>query len=148
MATHKVLSAYLPRMVDGKFVVHRAGEILENLAKKEADRLLRLRSVALVDANGKVRMPAPNEETPLLEPDLEDPQVSAGKHAAVPEAPPADPAAPVDPADPEAAGQAPRGNASLDEWVAYAKTQGATDEELAGLSRDQVRDKYAAAPTA
>lgn len=36
----------------------------------------------------------------------------------------------------------PAGNAGLDEWTAYAHSQGATDEDLEGLSRNDVRDLY------
>jgi len=36
----------------------------------------------------------------------------------------------------------PAGNAGLDEWTAYARSQGATDEDLDGLSRNDVRDLY------
>lgn len=41
----------------------------------------------------------------------------------------------------------PGGNASRDEWVAFAQTQGATEEETkptdeGGLKRDELRDKY------
>lgn len=38
---------------------------------------------------------------------------------------------------------APRGNASLEAWQEYAKSKGATDEDLDGKSRDEVRDQYA-----
>lgn len=44
--------------------------------------------------------------------------------------------------DPPAVGESPKGNASHDEWEAYARTQGATDEDLDGLGRDAIRDKY------
>lgn len=36
----------------------------------------------------------------------------------------------------------PAGNASLDDWRAYALTQGATEDDLEGLSRNDLRDKY------
>jgi hypothetical protein len=36
----------------------------------------------------------------------------------------------------------PAGNAGLDEWALYARTQGATDADLDGLSRNDVRDLY------
>jgi len=36
----------------------------------------------------------------------------------------------------------PAGNAGLDEWTAYARSQGATDDDLEGLSRNDVRDLY------
>jgi hypothetical protein len=36
----------------------------------------------------------------------------------------------------------PAGNASRDDWVAYAKAMGATDEDLEGYSRDEIRDDY------
>lgn len=40
--------------------------------------------------------------------------------------------------------EVPAGNASLDAWRDYARTQGATDEELGddGLGRDALRDKF------
>jgi hypothetical protein len=43
--------------------------------------------------------------------------------------------------------EAPKGNASRDEWAAYAVTQGAPDEEIipvedGGLSRDDLKAKY------
>jgi len=36
----------------------------------------------------------------------------------------------------------PAGNASKDEWRAYALTQGATEDEVADLSRNDLRDAY------
>lgn len=36
----------------------------------------------------------------------------------------------------------PRGNASAAEWAAYARSQGATDEQIAGKSRDDLRAAY------
>lgn len=36
----------------------------------------------------------------------------------------------------------PAGNASTEAWQEYAKSQGATDEELDGKSRDELRDTY------
>lgn len=36
----------------------------------------------------------------------------------------------------------PAGNAGLDEWTLYARSQGATDADLDGLSRNDVRDLY------
>lgn len=38
---------------------------------------------------------------------------------------------------------APRGNASLEAWQEYAKSKGATDEDLDGMTRDEIRDLYA-----
>ena len=36
----------------------------------------------------------------------------------------------------------PAGNASRDEWEAYALTHGATADDLDGLGRDAIRDLY------
>lgn len=36
----------------------------------------------------------------------------------------------------------PAGNAGLDEWTAYARSQGVSDDDLEGLSRNDVRDLY------
>lgn len=36
----------------------------------------------------------------------------------------------------------PKGNASLEAWQEYARTQGATDEDLDGATRDELRDRY------
>ena len=36
----------------------------------------------------------------------------------------------------------PKGNASRDDWAAYAKSQGATDDQLANMSRDDIRGRY------
>lgn len=36
----------------------------------------------------------------------------------------------------------PAGNASADDWRAYALTQGATEDEVAALSRNELREKY------
>lgn len=41
----------------------------------------------------------------------------------------------------EPAGE-PRGNASVREWAAYARSQGATDEQITGKSRDDLRAAY------
>lgn len=38
----------------------------------------------------------------------------------------------------------PAGNASTEDWQEYARTQGATDADLEGLSRNELRDKYGA----
>lgn len=38
---------------------------------------------------------------------------------------------------------APAGNGSLEDWQKYARTQGATDADLDGQSRDDLRKKYA-----
>lgn len=40
------------------------------------------------------------------------------------------------------AGGAPKGNASLATWQDYARSQGATEEDLDGLTRDELRDRY------
>ena len=36
----------------------------------------------------------------------------------------------------------PKGNASLEEWTAYATASGMSADELEGLTRDQIRDRY------
>jgi hypothetical protein len=36
----------------------------------------------------------------------------------------------------------PAGNASVEAWRAYALTQGATEDEVADLSRNELRDQY------
>lgn len=38
--------------------------------------------------------------------------------------------------------EAPAGNASQETWATYARTQGATDADLDGLGRDELREKY------
>jgi hypothetical protein len=38
----------------------------------------------------------------------------------------------------------PAGNASLEEWQDYARTQGATDADLEGKKRDELREQYGA----
>ncbi|HET6915734.1 MAG TPA: hypothetical protein VFH56_06545 [Acidimicrobiales bacterium] len=48
----------------------------------------------------------------------------------------------VERADPEP--DEPAGNASTEEWRAYALSRGASEEEVDGLGRDDLRDKYAA----
>ena len=45
--------------------------------------------------------------------------------------------APAPPAD-----EKPAGNASLEDWQAYATSKGMTEEELDGLTRDDLRDLY------
>jgi hypothetical protein len=52
-----------------------------------------------------------------------------------------------DPDDTGSAGPAdleeqPAGNASRDDWRAYALTQGATEDEVEDLSRNDLRDLY------
>jgi hypothetical protein len=37
----------------------------------------------------------------------------------------------------------PKGNASTDEWTAYALAHGKTEEDLQGLSRDDIRNLFA-----
>jgi len=50
----------------------------------------------------------------------------------------------VEPPEEVPADGAPKGNASRDEWAAYAKSQGAPDEETkdGGLSQTELRAKY------
>lgn len=36
----------------------------------------------------------------------------------------------------------PAGNASTEEWAEYAKAQGATDADVEGLGRNELRDRY------
>lgn len=51
--------------------------------------------------------------------------------------------APVDdPADDPGGGGKPAGNASLEKWQEYARSQGASDADLDGVSRDDLRDRY------
>lgn len=62
------------------------------------------------------------------------------------EAPKDEPAAPVDPPARPAV-EAPAGNAGRDAWADYARSKGASEDELkepadGGLSRDALRDKY------
>lgn len=48
---------------------------------------------------------------------------------------------PDDPATPVV--EVPGGNASLVAWQDYARANGATDADLDGLGRDEVRERYA-----
>jgi hypothetical protein len=45
--------------------------------------------------------------------------------------------------DDDSAGKKPAGNAATEEWQDYARSQGASDEDLEGLSRDDLRKLYA-----
>ena len=40
--------------------------------------------------------------------------------------------------------EAPSGNASTEEWAAYALSKGATAEQIDGLGRDQLREQFGA----
>jgi len=127
MAKFKVLHDAVTRVVDGNFMAHRAGEIVE-FTKAEAERLLHFKAVAPVDAHGQVTaMPEPDPVSPHIENALEDP--SDPQPALVVDAPLPEPDA----------GSAPRGNASLEEWQAFAKANGATDDDLDGKSSDEIR---------
>lgn len=42
----------------------------------------------------------------------------------------------------ETGGEKPSGNASRDEWEAYALANGKTAEDLDGLKRDEIRDLF------
>lgn len=67
--------------------------------------------------------------------------VTVGDHITGPdESGPAKAASEADRA-PEPDGK-PRGNASAEAWHDYAKSQGATDKELDGLTRDEIRNIY------
>lgn len=46
------------------------------------------------------------------------------------------------PVDEKPADEKPHGNASLETWQKFAKSKGASDEDLDGLSRDEVRELY------
>jgi hypothetical protein len=63
-------------------------------------------------------------------------EVTVGPGTVLPEAEPADEAAAADVVE------QPAGNESADQWRAYALTQGATEDEVAGMSRNELRDKY------
>jgi hypothetical protein len=39
-------------------------------------------------------------------------------------------------------GEPPAGNASTDEWRDYATSRGATEDDVDGLSRDELRERY------
>jgi hypothetical protein len=43
---------------------------------------------------------------------------------------------------PEQSSGEPAGNASLADWQVFARTRGATDEDMDGQTRDQLRDLY------
>lgn len=52
---------------------------------------------------------------------------------------------PPDPAPPDEAHEGPEvpaGNASREAWASYAASQGAFEEDLADLTRDEIRDLY------
>jgi hypothetical protein len=46
--------------------------------------------------------------------------------------------------DPESGSQdgRPAGNASLEDWQEFARSQGATDADLDGMNRNALRDQY------
>jgi hypothetical protein len=46
------------------------------------------------------------------------------------------------PADPPTGDEKPAGNASHDEWVAYAVSQGVDQDEAEAKSRDELRDLF------
>lgn len=48
-------------------------------------------------------------------------------------------------ADDSGDGGMPKGNAGIAAWQEYAQAQGATAEEIDGLTRDQLREKYGSA---
>lgn len=59
------------------------------------------------------------------------------------------PSAPEEVSVPENAGEGvsvdveqPSGNGSTEEWAAFAKSKGATDADLEGMSRNEIRAKY------
>lgn len=48
----------------------------------------------------------------------------------------------VEDGEAESGSEQPAGNASLEEWQEFARTQGATDTDLDGKSRNDLRDQY------
>jgi hypothetical protein len=54
----------------------------------------------------------------------------------------AEPAEPSDGLGTLASVEQPKGNASLEEWTAYATASGMTADELEGLNRDEIRALY------
>lgn len=58
--------------------------------------------------------------------------------------PQVEPSADDDHADDESPGARPAGNASRDEWVAYAVEQGVDVDTLAGATRDEIRALFPA----
>jgi hypothetical protein len=61
-------------------------------------------------------------------------EVTVGEGTVLPEAE-TEPAA-------EVVVEQPAGNGTAEEWRAYALTQGATEDEVAGMSRNDLRDRY------
>jgi hypothetical protein len=107
MARFKVIAAAVNRLVDGNFVSHRLGEVID-LAEGEAKRLLDLKAVAPVNRKGEVtKMPEPGPKSPLIEDGLEE--VGESKPA-VPETPP--PSAAEDDGEHETPDPAPSGDAA------------------------------------
>lgn len=136
MALHKVIADRINRLVDGNLLSHVKGEIVD-LAEAEAKRFFRLRAAAPVDDDGNVTaIPEAPKASPHLDADVE---TASGGAPVTPEPVEEEPVAVEDV-------PVPRGNASLDEWAAYAKACGATDADLDGLGQRQIRDKYG--PTA
>lgn len=90
------------------------------------------------------------------EADEEEPEtpVSAPEEPVVAESTPEAPAAPEDgsqepsqPVDEDLIGsvetvEQPAGNGSLEDWAAFAQSKGATDEDLEGKSRNEIRAAY------
>lgn len=68
--------------------------------------------------------------------DSEEASIEVGEGYVVPTTIGQDVDEPVAPAAP------PSGNASTDEWRGYAITQGASEEDIEGLSRDDLRSIY------
>lgn len=52
-----------------------------------------------------------------------------------------EPAEPISSPEPEAPAP-PAGNASLEDWQEYARSQGATEADLEDKKRDDLRDQY------
>lgn len=89
------------------------------------------------DSQNVATLPVTAEEPPA-EPQSTDAPAAAPVPAEVP-APPAAPAeATTQPVDEPK----PRGNSSRSDWVAYALTKGATADELADLTRDEIAEKH------
>ena len=78
----------------------------------------------------------PDAPTNLI--DVDDDRVALFRKSGWVEcAEPVEPDEPVEPVD-----DRPAGNASLTDWVEYAKSFGKTEEELHGFSRDDIRNLF------
>lgn len=113
---------------EGEIVIFPVGDRVPAWAAKQIGDLDVYES-----SRREAQTPAPEPETGPETPEEAEATPSATEEVSVPENAGEDASVVV---------EQPSGNGSTEEWAAFAKSKGATDEDLEGMSRNEIRAKY------